>query len=200
MIGAPLFMPHELMYFMMHYGYFAILAGCMLEGEALVVLGGFFVYHHTMHLPLVVLAAFTGTMISDIGWFMLGRYSSDAFINRYRILRYISNHSVNIVGKRPRLLSFFFRFMYGFRILIPFSLGKTSITTNTYLTYNALGIFLWIGVYVSIGYFFAGTLEVFFGRVKHLELVIGLVIAAIVVIFIAGHHFAEKFLSRFNKS
>lgn len=184
----------------MHYGYFAILGGCMLEGEALVVLGGFFIYHHTMHLPMVVLAAFTGTMLSDIGWFMLGRYSSNAFLNRWSILRYISNHSVNIVGKRPRLLSFFFRFMYGFRILIPFSLGRTSITTNTYLIYNAFGILLWTAVYISIGYFFASTIEVFFGRIKHIELVIGLVIAAVFVVFIAGHHFAEKILARFNQN
>lgn len=183
---------------MMNYGYLAILGGCMLEGEALVVLGGFFAYHNTMHLPLVALAAFTGTMISDIGWFMLGRYSSDKFLHRWTILRYISNHSVNIASKRPRLLSFFFRFMYGFRILIPFSLGKTSMTTNTYLTYNALGILLWVAVYAGIGYVFASTIEVFFGKMKHIELVIGGIIFSFFVIFIAGHHFAEKILARFG--
>lgn len=172
----------------------------MLEGEALVVLGGFFAYNHLMHLPIVMLAAFTGTMISDIGWFMLGRYSSDAFLHRFAILRYISSHSVNIAGKRPRLLSFFFRFMYGFRILIPFSLGKTTMSTNTYLTYNALGILLWIGVYAGIGYFFASTIEVFFGRMKHFEFVVGLVILGIAVTFIVGHHLAEKILNRVSKN
>lgn len=192
-------MPHELMHFMMEYGYLAIFAGCLLEGEALVVLGGFFAYHHTMHLPIVALAAFAGTMISDIGWFMLGRYSSDKFLHRWAILRYISRHSVNIAGKRPRLLSFFFRFMYGFRILIPFSLGKTSMTTNTYLAYNALGILLWVAVYAGIGYSFASTIEVFFGRMKHIELVIGLVILGIGAAFIAGHHLAEKALARVAK-
>ena len=188
------------MHFMIQYGYFAILAGCMLEGEALVVLGGFFAYHHTMHLPIVALAAFIGTMISDIGWFMLGRYSSDAFLHRWSILRYISNHSVNIAGKRPRLLSFFFRFMYGFRILIPFSLGKTKMTTNTYLTYNALGILLWVAVYAGIGYFFASTIETLFGRMKHVEFIIGLVILGIAVFFIVGHYLAEKALNRANKN
>ncbi len=191
-------MPQELMQFMLDYGYLAILAGCMLEGEALVVLGGFFAYHNLMHLPIVALAAFAGTMVSDIGWFMLGRYSSDTFLHRWSILRYLSNHSVNIVGKRPRLLSFFFRFMYGFRILIPFSLGKTSITTNTYLAYNALGILLWVAVYAGIGYSFASTLEAFFGRIKHFELVVGLVILAVFIIFIAGHHIAQKALARFG--
>jgi membrane protein DedA with SNARE-associated domain len=193
-------MPHELMEFMMDYGYLAILAGCMLEGEALVVLGGFFAYNNMMHLPIVALAAFTGTMISDIGWFMLGRYSSDKFLHRWSILRYISTHSVNIAGKRPRLLSFFFRFMYGFRVVIPFSLGKTSMTTSSYLTYNALGILFWVAVYAGIGYGFASTLEVFFGRFKNFELVIALVIIAIGIIFFAGHYFAEKILARFGKS
>ncbi len=193
-------MPHELMHFMTHYGYFAILVGCMLEGEALVVLGGFFAYQHHMHLPIVALAAFIGTMISDIGWFMLGRYSSDAFLHRWSLLRYISNHSVNIVGKRPRLLTFFFRFMYGFRILIPFSLGKTKMTTNTYLAYNALGILLWVAVYAGIGYFFASTIETFFGRMKHIELIVGLVILGVAIFFVIGHHLAEKVLNRANKN
>lgn len=193
-------MPPEIMHFIYEYGYWAILVGCMIEGEALVVIGGFFAYHDTMHLPIVALAAFVGTMVSDIAWFMLGRHSQDHFFNQWKWVQFISNHSVNIVGKRPRLLAFFFRFMYGFRIIIPFSLGRTSMLTSTYLTYNALGILLWVTVYASIGYFFAGTLEVFFGRIKHIELVIGAVIAAVFVIFIAGHHFAQKALTRFNKN
>ena len=88
--------------------------------------------------------------------------------------------------------------MYGFRILIPFSLGKTTITTSTYLAYNALGILLWVAVYAGIGYSFAGTIEAFFGRLKHFELVVGVIIITVFIIFIAGHHFAQKALTRFS--
>jgi membrane protein DedA with SNARE-associated domain len=90
--------------------------------------------------------------------------------------------------------------MYGFRILIPFSLGKTRITTNTYLAYNALGILLWVAVYAGIGYSFAGTLELIFGRIKHFESIIGFVLAGMVVLFIVGHHVAQKILTKFNKN
>lgn len=193
-------MPHELMHFISHYGYFAILGSCMIEGEALVVIGGFLAYHGSMFLPWVVIAAFIGTLISDIGWFLLGRHSQNHFFNQWRWMHWISNHSVNIVGKRPRLLTFFFRFMYGFRIVIPFSLGRTSMSTNTYLVYNALGILFWVATYAGIGYFFASTIEVFFGRIKHIESVIAVVIVLVVLIFIAGHHFAQKALARVTKS
>lgn len=193
-------MPPELFLFITNYGYLAILVGCMIEGEAFVVIGSFFAYHGTMYLPMIALMAFIGTMISDIGWFMIGRYSSDTFLHRWRWLRYISNHSIKIVSKRPRLLTFFFRFMYGFRIVIPFSLGKTSISTSTYLVYSALGVLLWVAVYASIGYFFAGAIEVFFGRIKHIELVIGLVILGTLVIFTFGHHIAQNIIARFSKN
>lgn len=182
------------------YGYFAILFGCMLEGEALVVLGGFFAYHGLMFLPIVALVAFTGTMVSDIGWFMLGRHSQDHWFNQWRSVQWISKHSVNIVSKRPRLLTFFFRFMYGFRIIIPFSLGRSPLSTNTYLAYNALGILLWVAIYAGIGYSFAGTIELFFGRIKHFESIIGLVIVGMFVLFLVGHQVAQGVLNKFNKS
>jgi membrane protein DedA with SNARE-associated domain len=188
------------MEFMLHYGYLAIFLGCMLEGEALVILGGFFAYHGLMFFPIVALVAFAGTMVSDIGWFLLGRHSQEHGFNAWRWVQWINRHSVNIVSKRPRFLAFFFRFMYGFRVIIPFSLGRSHLATTTYLAYNALGILLWVAVYAGIGYSFAGTIELLFGRIKHFDVIIGLVIVSICVIFLFGHHVAEKVLTRFNKT
>ena len=192
-------MPPDLIAFIIQYSYWGIFIGCLIEGEALVVIASFFAYQGSMYLPYVILIAFLGTLLSDIGWFLLGRHSNDRFLERWQWLRAISDHSITFVGKRPRLLAFIFRFMYGFRIIIPFSLGKTRISFSTFLVYNALGVLVWVGVFAGIGYFFASAVEIFFGRVKHVELIVALVILVAFVGFTYGHKIAERLLARYTK-
>lgn len=193
-------MPPELILFISHYSYLAIFFGCWLEGEALIVIASFFAYQGSMYLPYVIIAAFCGTIVSDIGWFLLGRHSDDRLLKRWHWLQSISGHSINFVRKRPRLFALLFRFMYGFRIIIPFSLGKTHVSMSTYLIYNALGVFIWVGTFAGIGYFFASAVETFFGRIKHFEVVIALVVIATFICFTYGHRFVQKMLTRYTKN
>ena len=193
-------MPPELMLFISTYGYLGVFLGCLIEGEALVVIAGFLAYQGNLFLPYVLLAAFFGTLANDIGWFAIGRYSSEQLLTRFRSLQFLSTHSVIFVNKRPRLITLFFRFMYGFRIIIPFSLGKTKLSFTTYLVYSALGVWLWVAVYVGIGYFFASAIEVFFGQIKDIGIIIALVVIGTIVCFSYGHHVAEKILRKYSKS
>ncbi len=175
-------MSPELITMISTYGYLAVFLGSLIEGEAILVIASFLSYLDELHLPIVLLAAFAGTLLSDIGWFLLGRHSNDKFLQKWRWLHTMSTHSISIVGKRPRMAAFLLRFMYGFRVIVPFSLGKTSISTITYITYNALGVFLWVGVFGSLGYFFASTIDAFFGRVHHLEIIILVVVMGTIVV------------------
>lgn len=193
-------MPPELILFISHYSYLGIFLGCLIEGEALVVIAGFFAYQGSMYLPHVALAAFLGSIIADIGWFMLGRHSNDKILSHWRWLRSLSQHSVTLVGRKPRLFSFLFRFMYGFRVIIPFSLGKTRILFSTFLVYNTLGVLLWVAVFCGIGYFFASAVETFFGRIRHASAIVALIIVAAIVCFIYGHKLAQSVLARYTKS
>lgn len=175
-------MSPELLSMISTYGYIAVFLGSLIEGEAVLIIASFLSYLNELHLPIVLLAAFAGTLLSDIGWFLLGRHSNDRFLKKWHWLNTLSRQSITIVGKRPRLAAFWLRFMYGFRIIVPFSLGKTSISTVTYILYNALGVFLWVGTFGFLGYFFASTIDTFFGRVHHLEIIILVGIIATVVL------------------
>jgi membrane protein DedA with SNARE-associated domain len=148
-------MSPELITLISTYGYIAVFLGSLIEGEAVLVIASFLSYLNELELPLVLLAAFAGTLLSDVSWFILGRHSNDKYLNRWQWLRTMSDHSISVVGKRPRMAAFLMRFMYGFRVIVPFSLGKTSISFVTYVVYNALGVFLWVGIFSFLGYFFA---------------------------------------------
>lgn len=54
------------------YGYWAILVGTLLEGETILLLGGFAAYQGYLALPWVILAAFIGAFCGDQLFFFLG--------------------------------------------------------------------------------------------------------------------------------
>ena len=188
-------MSPEIVNFIITYGYVAVFLGCLVEGEILVIIASFLAFLGELHLPIVMLLAFIGTFISDLSWFLLGRYSSNHFLHRWEWLRNLSHHSIRLIGVRPKTMAFLLRFMYGFRVIIPFCLGKTNVPTSTFITYNALGVFLWVGIFCSIGYFFATAAETLFGKIKHLEVFI---LGGSVLLFVV-FSYVQKISARFVK-
>jgi membrane protein DedA with SNARE-associated domain len=71
--------------------------------------------------------------------------------------------------------------MYGFRHIVPFSLGMTTFPVKKFVFFNSLGAILWVTVFGSLGFLFGDILEVAFGHIKRYELSL---IVLVVFIFI----------------
>jgi membrane protein DedA with SNARE-associated domain len=190
--------PH-LLYIVEHYGYLAVFFGSLIEGDALLLVASFLAYLGKLDLLPVIIAAFFGTWLSDMSWFILGRYSSHPCIKNWHWLHKISDKSTDIVSKRPRLMALTMRFMYGLRMVIPFSLGKSTITTRNFLIYNVLGLVIWLMVFSALGYFFASITETIFGRMQHLEIILPLIIVVTLLLLIYAGHIIEYVLKIYPK-
>ncbi len=76
--------------FVTHYGYWAVVVGCLLEGETLLVLAGFAAKQGYLNLPLVMALGAAMGAASDMAFFWLGRRHGAAVLarwphmNRYR--------------------------------------------------------------------------------------------------------------------
>lgn len=140
-----------------HYGYFALLLGCMAEGETFVLLGGIAAHKGLLHFAGVVIAAMAGGIIGDQLLYWLGR--------RYgtRLLSKFSNHqdkaarASELINRHPSLFVIGVRFMYGFRIIGPIIIGTSQLSPRRFLIFNVIGAFIWALLFVSLGYF-AGKL------------------------------------------
>ena len=64
------------------YGYWALLVGTFLEGETILIIGGFLAHRGYLSLPLVILAAFIGTLAGDQLFFFIGRKKGKAFLDK----------------------------------------------------------------------------------------------------------------------
>jgi membrane protein DedA with SNARE-associated domain len=160
------------------YGYVAILIGSFLEGETILVLGGLAAHTGYLDLPFVILTAFVGTLCGDQFFFFLGRRHSEGFLK--------NRPSWGArVAKAQKLLDRFrtpiilgFRFFYGLRTVTPFVIGMSEVPTARFVLLNAAGAFIWAIAVGTGGYLFGDALEIIMGNIKHHEMKVFGVIAA----------------------
>ena len=183
----------SLISFIDSYGYFAVFLGGIFEGEAVLVLGGLAAYGGFLKLPLVLFFALIGAMVSDWSWFFAGRYKGKKVIEKWPRLKNLMLKPQKHVDKRAVFLSFALRFMYGFRTVVPLSLGMSTIRTPVFLLFNTMGLIFWVLSIGISGYFFGDIMEIFLGKFKRYEFKI-IILTFIGVMIIYGIYSLVKYL------
>ena len=160
------------------YGYPAVFVGTFLEGETVLILGGLAAHLGYLNFPGVAVVAFAGSLLGDQLAFYLGRRSGDRLLEKWPGLkkRVLMIHSKTIRFRSWIVLAF--RFFYGFRNLIPFTLGMSSISYQKFFALNALGAALWVVTIGTGGFLFGKAMEAVLGNARHYEVEIMAVIAA----------------------
>lgn len=154
------------------YGYLGILIGTFLEGETILVMGGFAAHQAYLHLPWVIGAAFVGTLFGDQLYFYLGRRHSQALLARRPSWKDKVARAQALVERYQYPLLLGFRFLYGLRTVIPFVIGMSRIPTGIFVALNILGAFVWAVLIGSSGYLFGHAVESVISDIKHYELAV----------------------------
>ena len=164
--------------FIEHYGYLAVLIGTFMEGETVLVLGGFAAHRGYLDLYLVITAAFTGTVLGDQLFYFLGRKHSQAVLNHRPKWQPRINRARQMIDKHRILIILSFRFLYGLRTVTPFTLGIANVPARIFVPLNILGALVWSVATGFAGYFFGHALELVFGHLKQIEhwIMIGIVL------------------------
>ena len=174
------------------YGYLAILVGTFLEGETILVLGGFAAHRDYLHLPWVMLAAFIGSLLGDQLFFFLGRWHSQAVLSRRPSWRGRVERAQKLIDRFRTPFILTFRFLYGLRTVSPFVIGMGSVPTVRFILLNAVGAMVWAVSVGAGGYLFGSALEIVIGNIKHYEIQVLGVIAFVGAIIWAIHFYRRK--------
>ncbi len=148
----------------------------------ILVLGGFVAHQGLLHLWLVILLAFLGTLAGDQLWFFLGRTKGHALIQRFAALRKNIVPVHKLLEKYDSLYILGFRFLYGLRTVSPFIIGTTKIKTSKFIILNIIGAALWAIAFGVLGYLFGLALTALLGRIRHIEkeIILALIIVGII--------------------
>ncbi|WP_075180781.1 DedA family protein [Pantoea sp. 1.19] len=134
------------------YGYWALLLGCLAEGETFTLLGGIAAHQGLLRFIWVVLVAALGGLIGDQLLFLLGRRYGTRLLQRFPQQQTRVERINDWIRRYPSLIVIGVRFMYGFRLLGPVMIGASRLRHRTFFLLNLLGALLWATLFVSLGY------------------------------------------------
>ena len=164
------------------YGYYAIFVGTFLEGETILVIGGFLAHRGYLALPGVVVAAFLGTLFGDQLYFYIGRLKGIPLLERRPAWKRKSERLLKLLRRNEVLLILGFRFLYGLRAVTPFLIGASGISPLRYTLLNVTGAAIWAVAIGTAGYLMGHALELVLDEVKRYELWILAAIAGIAAV------------------
>jgi membrane protein DedA with SNARE-associated domain len=168
------------------YGYFAILIGTFLEGETILILGGVAASLGSLELPLVMLAAFTGSSAGDQLYYFIGRWKGRALLDYFPRWKIPAQKVFHHVERHKNLVILSFRFFYGLRNVTPFVLGITRVETPRFVVLNLIGAAIWAVSFSLIGFLVGVAHERFLGKSYRTAL-----LGALVVLFVGVWLFSK---------
>jgi membrane protein DedA with SNARE-associated domain len=175
---------HFLQELVENYGYLAIWIGTFLEGETILVLGGWAAHQEYLSLHWVILAAFTGSFCGDQTWFYLARRFGKSFLQgRPRLAGKVAKVT-NVLTRYPTLFILSFRFFYGIRNVAPLAIALSGVPTRRFVILNAIAAFIWAVAGACLGYFLGTAVETALGKVHEGQKQVLIAIGLVVVLFI----------------
>jgi membrane protein DedA with SNARE-associated domain len=155
--------------FLQSYGYFALFAGTVLEGETILVMAGFAAHRGYLRLELVMLVAFLGSLTGDQLAFFVGRRYGRRFLERFPKSSPGVSRATELLERRGTPLLLGFRFVYGIRNLVPLAAGMSAIRAERFVALNAIGAAAWSIVVAFAGYAFGHGFELVMARAREFE-------------------------------
>jgi membrane protein DedA with SNARE-associated domain len=174
------------------WGYLGIFVGTFLEGETILVLGGFAAHRGLLRLPQVMLAAFAGSVLSDQLFFFLGRRHGDALLARRPQWQAGAERVRGLLNRYSTALILVFRFLYGLRNITPFVLGMSNVSTARFMVLNVIGAAAWAVAIALLGWFVGEAAKQMLGHVQRYERGIVAAIVAVGVVLWLWHHRAGR--------
>jgi len=188
--------PLDLQPLISQYGLIAVLLGCVLEGETILLLAAAAAQRGLLDLHAVIAVAAIGAFVGDNFFFFLGRRWGSHLSERVPWI-------ARVVPRVDRLLARWrwgaviaLRFTYGLRIAGPMLLGAGTIPAWEFVAANAAGALLWAGLIAAIGHAAGQAAEALLGRVMGAEKVLLVLVIAVGVAAIAVRAVRRRRLSR----
>ena len=146
-----------------------------LPGDSLLFVAGWLASLGSLDIWMLIIVFSLAAILGDTVNYFLGKYFGPRIFNRNRFFRkeYLDDAHVFFEkhGGKSVVLARFIPFI---RTFVPFTAGMGSMNYSRFIIYNIFGGILWVGTFLSAGYFF--------GNIPIVKDNLSLIIIAIVVV------------------
>jgi membrane protein DedA with SNARE-associated domain len=178
------------------YGYIFLFVGTFLEGEAVLILAGYFAFQTKLNIFGVILTAFAGSFLGDQFYFYIGRWRGRWLINLFPAMAGKFRRGLKLIEKYGAFVAFVSRFTYGFRILLPVILGMTRLSRIKFLYLNLGSAFAWALIFSAAGFLFGKSASFFIEDLDKYEPYVILVLCSIIGCMWLAHFIHFWWLAR----
>jgi membrane protein DedA with SNARE-associated domain len=178
-----------------HYGLWAILVlvfiedfGIPLPGETILIAGAIYAGSGRLNVVEVGLVGFAAAVLGDNVGYCIGRFGGRALISRWgkyifltpdrleKTERFFDRHGGKIIAVA--------RFIEGLRQANGIIAGITKMHWLKFGAFNALGAALWVGAWVSIGYFAGQHITTIYNDITRYSLYVVIVLVVAIVVWV----------------
>jgi len=178
-----------LLQYFIQYHTLVIFLGTFIEGEVVLIAGGFLVSEGYLSFSALVLIATRAAVTGDNFFFWLGR--SQRVGSRHpwadRLLNFVGEHRLfkgeEFVRRHGGKSVFFVRFFYGLRFAGAMTAGYLGMGLARFFLFNLIGSLTWAIVLGWAGYLFGESLEAIAKGIKLGEVGFALVLAGLLIAY-----------------
>lgn len=162
--------------------YFETLIGpsFFIPGELFLLSGAILGGTHVLNIWYVALALYSGAILGDNSSYFIGHHASTAIFKEHRRIFSLENYEKGAAffRKYGNKAIFLARLLGPLSWITPFLAGVYRVPYRTFVTYNTPGIFVGIGEFLVVGYFFGDQYRRILGIAEHYVLVVPVLIVA----------------------
>ncbi len=136
------------------WAYLIIFVWCIAEGELALILGGIMAHEGHVNLALIIFVAGLGGFVGDQIYFYIGRYNKRYIQKKLRSQRRKFAVAHLLLKRFGWPIIFIQRYMYGFRTVIPMSIGITRYSSKKFAFINLISAWVWAAITILLAWFF----------------------------------------------
>ena len=167
-----------------------IFIGTFIEGEIVLIAGGFLVSEGLLSFPVLLSVSTVAAVLGDNFFFWLGRSQRSGVRHPLaaRFVKFIGEHRLfkgeEFLRRHGGKSVFFIRFLYGLRFAGAMTAGYLGMPFNRFFFFNLIGCASWALVLGGSGYLFSRSLEAMNRGVRLAKIGLILVLGGLVAIYL----------------
>jgi membrane protein DedA with SNARE-associated domain len=189
-----------------HYGLWAIFFLVLIEdfgipvpGETVIIAASIYAGSGRLNVVAVGVVAFFAAVFGDNIGYGIGRFGGRRLVDRWGKYVFLTPERLDkaeeFFDRQGAKIITIARFIEGLRQANGIIAGITRMHWLRFLLYNALGAGLWVGTWVSIGYFAGQHINTIYGVITRYSLYVAIAAVVVIVALIARHIIRKRRLA-----
>jgi len=153
---------HPLIYLLAFFGVF-------FEGEFAFVSVIVAAEHQHLQMAPTIILGFFATFSADLFYFYLGRKKGANWLDKNQHISKRVAKSREFIAKKELIILLTYRYLYGFRSLIPLVLGTLNTSPKRFLIFSFFGTLIWTALFATLGIFLNQSIMILMSDIENGE-------------------------------